>query len=123
LGWYLLQRQNGKTILLRAILGWYITVYAPKQNRPLLVITTAHKLDLAVSLFQDVAPLLKEKFGAQVKYAYGRNQLVLGNCTWVVRAATPAAGHGLSADLLLVDEVWGVSQEAVRYRFVTYATR
>lgn len=106
-------RQNGKTILLRAILGWYITVYAPKQNRPLLVITTAHKLDLAVALFQDVAPLLKEKFGATVKYAYGRNQLVLGNCTWVVRAATPAAGHGLSADLLLVDEVWGVSQEAL----------
>jgi hypothetical protein len=106
-------RQNGKTILLRAILGWYVTVYAQKQNRPVLVITTAHKLDLAVSLFQDVAPLLKDKFGANVKYAYGRNQLVLGNCTWVVRAATPAAGHGLSADLLLVDEVWGVSQESL----------
>ena len=106
-------RQNGKTILLRAILGWYITVYAQKQTRPMLVITTAHKLDLAVQLFQDVAPLLKDKFNATVKYAYGRNQLVYGNCTWVVRAATPAAGHGLSADLLLIDEVWGVSQEAL----------
>ena len=31
----------------------------------------------------------------------------MGNLTWVVRAATPSAGHGLSADLLLVDEVWG----------------
>jgi hypothetical protein len=106
-------RQNGKTILLRAILGWYCTVWAPKQNRPVLVITTAHKLDLAVSLFQDLAPLLKEKFGATVKYAYGRNELRMGNLTWVVRAATPSAGHGLSADLLLVDEVWGVSQEAL----------
>jgi hypothetical protein len=78
-----------------------------------VVITTAHKLDLAVSLFQDVAPLLKDKFGATVKYSYGRNEVRLGNCTWVVRAATPAGGHGLSADLLLVDEVWGVSQEAL----------
>jgi len=106
-------RQNGKTILLRALLGYYVTIYAQRQNRPVLVITTAHKLDLAVSLFQDVAPLLKDKFGATVKYAYGRNELRLGNCTWVVRAATPSAGHGLSADLLLVDEVWGVSQEAL----------
>ena len=113
LGLVSVARQNGKTILLKALLGWYITVYSQRQARPVLVITTAHKLDLAVSLFQDIAPLLKEKFGASVKYAYGRNQLVLGNCTWVVRAATPAGGHGLSCDLLLVDEVWGVTQEAL----------
>jgi len=106
-------RQNGKTILLKALLGWYVTVYAQKQDRPVLVISTAHKLDLAVALFQDVAPMLKDKFGATVKYSYGRNELRLGNCVWVVRAATPSAGHGLSADLLLVDEVWGVSQEAL----------
>jgi hypothetical protein len=113
LGLVSVARQNGKTILLKAALGWYCTVWAQKQKHPVLVITTAHKLDLAVALFQDLAPMLKEKFGATVKYAYGRNQLVLGNCTWVVRAATPAAGHGSSADLVLVDEVWGVSQEAL----------
>lgn len=113
LGLVSVARQNGKTILLRAILGWYVTVYARKVDRPTLVITTAHKLDLAVALFQDVAPLIKEKFGATVKYSYGRNELRLGQCTWVVRAATPAGGHGLSADLLLIDELWGVSPEAL----------
>jgi len=33
--------------------------------------------------------------------------------TWLVRAATPQAGHGYSADLICVDEVWSVSEAAI----------
>ena len=32
---------------------------------------------------------------------------------WLVRAATPSAGHGLSIDLLLLDEIWQISEETI----------
>jgi hypothetical protein len=34
----------------------------------------------------------------------------------------PGAGHGYSVDLLIIDEAWAVSTEAVDQGFVTYAT-
>jgi hypothetical protein len=105
-------RQNGKTVALRSLLCWYLTEHAAKTG-PKVVVSTAHKLDLAVSLFQDVAPILEAKFGAEVTWSYGRNVLKLGDTRWYVKAATPAAGHGMSVDLLIVDEVFGVSAEAL----------
>jgi len=44
-------RQNGKTVLMKSVLGWYLTEYLVKEKQPQTVITTAHELVLAVSLF------------------------------------------------------------------------
>jgi phage terminase large subunit-like protein len=106
-------RQNGKTVLMKAVLGWYLTQYLASEKQPQTVISTAHDLSLAVSLFTDLAPTLAEKFGAKVKRSYGRNELQIGPHKWIVRAATHNAGHGQSTALLLVDECWGVSQDAL----------
>ena len=106
-------RQNGKTVLMKAILGWYLSEHLAKEKQPQTIITTAHELVLAVSLFQDLAPVLKDKFGAKIKWSYGRNELQIGPHRWLVRAATSSAGHGQSTSLLLIDECWGVSQDAL----------
>ena len=107
-------RQSGKTFAIRALLGWWLTEFALERGKPQLVISTAHKLDLAVSLFQDLAPILEAKFGAEAKWSYGRNELKMADGSkWIVRAATPSAGHGFSPDLVIVDEAWDVSEEVI----------
>ena len=106
-------RQNGKTVALKALVGWYLTEYAVTIGRPVTVLTTAHKLDLAVALFQELAPIMEARYDAEVKWSYGRNQLVIGDHKWIVRAATPSAGHGQSCDLIVADELWDISSEAL----------
>jgi len=61
-------RQNGKTVALKALLGWWLTDYQLEAG-PQNILTTAHRLDLATSLFQDLAPILKEKFGRKSRMA------------------------------------------------------
>lgn len=106
-------RQQGKTTALKALVGWWLTEAHKYRGGPQVVITTAHALDLAYSLFQELAPVLEERHGAIAKWSYGRNEVRVpsSGSTWLVRAATPSAGHGRSPDLVVIDELWDVSEE------------
>jgi hypothetical protein len=107
-------RQNGKTVALKALIGWWLTEGAAARGGPQTVISTAHALDLAVSLFQDLAPILEERFDAKAKWSYGRNELRLPDGSmWLIRAATPSAGHGRSPDLVVADEIWDISEDVI----------
>lgn len=107
-------RQNGKTVALKALVGWWLTEGPVVRGSKQEVISTAHALDLAVALFQDLAPILEEHFGAKAKWSYGRNELEMPDGSrWYVRAATPSAGHGRSPDLIVIDELWDVSDDVV----------
>jgi hypothetical protein len=107
-------RQNGKTVALKALVGWWLTEAPKLRGGPQTVISTAHALDLAVSLFQELAPILEEHYGAKAKWSYGRNELEMPDGSrWYVRAATPAAGHGRSPDLIVADEVWDISEDVI----------
>lgn len=124
IGYCSVARQNGKSLLMAAILGHFLTVEAPRRETPQTVISVAHKLDLAVSMFKFLAPILETHYGAKVSWSYGRNELevhvphpetgeLTGPHRWLVRAATPQAGHGYSADLVLLDEIWSISEAAI----------
>jgi len=107
-------RQNGKTTLMSALIGWWLATQGTARGRPQVVLSTAHKLDLAASLFKYLAPILEAKLGAKVSRSYGRQELSMPDGSlWIVRAATPQAGHGYSIDLVVVDEAWAVSEECV----------
>jgi phage terminase large subunit-like protein len=74
----------------------------------------SHKLDLTAAQFNYLAPILEAKFGAEVSWSYGRQKLTMPNgSVWHIRAATPAAGHGYSCDLITADEVWQISEAAI----------
>ena len=106
-------RQNGKTALIRALAGWIMTDCAKQRGQPSVLLTTAHALDLAVQLFKDVAPVL-EQMGGTAKWSYGRNELEMPDGSlWLVRAATPSAGHGRSCTHIICDEVWQISSEVI----------
>ena len=107
-------RQNGKSRLLEALVGFWATEMPRLRGEPQTIITTAHKLDLAYELFSKIAPILEQHFGAILTWAIGRNEAHLPDGTrWLVRAATPTAFHGLTADLVCIDELWAVSSDAV----------
>lgn len=111
-------RQNGKTWAIQSLLLHWLLNEPKLRGTKQTVITTAHRLDLASELFKELAPHL-EALGAECSWSYGRQSLELQpskdfpGARWLVRAATPSAGHGLSADLVIVDELFGCSPESI----------
>jgi hypothetical protein len=107
-------RQNGKSLLSSAVIGHWLTKEAEHRGQPQTVISVSHKLDLTAAQFSYLAPIMEAKFGAEVSWSYGRQKLTMPNgSVWHIRAATPAAGHGYSADLITADEVWQISEAAI----------
>jgi hypothetical protein len=107
-------RQQGKSLLGQAILGYFLTWEPVRRGEPLTVLSTAHRLDLATEMFMQLSPVLVDHFGGKATNQYGRNEWRGTDGTrWLVRAAGPSVGHGLSLDLVFVDELWDVTAEAV----------
>jgi hypothetical protein len=107
-------RQNGKTSCLKPLIGWWLTAMPIIRGQKQTVVSTAHSLTLASLLFQDLAPLLEEEFGAKLGHSFGRQQATMPDGTrWFVRAASPSVGHGLSVDLAVADELWDIGRAAI----------
>jgi len=102
-------RQQGKSVALQALIGWWITELAAFRGKPQAVLSVANKLDRAEAIFGFIAPILVEKFGGKAAHALGRKSVKMPDgSTWEVRAATPNL-HGGSYDLIVVDEWWNVN--------------
>jgi hypothetical protein len=107
-------RQNGKTTALACLVGHFLTMEPLRRGQPVTVLSTAHRLDVAVELFRKLAELLETQFGAKVTWAYGRNEVRMPDGSrWLVKAASPSVGHGLSVDLVVADEIWDISTDAI----------
>ena len=102
-------RQQGKSVALQALIGWWVTELAALRGNPQSVLSVANKLDRAEAIFTSIAPILVEKFGGKAANALGRKSVKMPDgSTWEVRAATPNL-HGGSHDLIVVDEWWNVN--------------
>ena len=106
-------RQNGKTTCIQALILFWLVEMPKIREQKQTVISTAHRLDLACLLFDEVAPHL-EKLGAHIIWSYGRYQATMPDGSrWFVKAAKPSIGHGMSVDLAIVDELFDVSELAL----------
>jgi hypothetical protein len=107
-------RQQGKSVALRALIGWWLTEYAVvHRKQPQMVLSTANMLDRAEAIFNDLAFVLKESFGAKIMQALGRKSVQMPDGSrWEVRAASVKL-HGGSYDLIVVDELWNISPEVL----------
>ena len=104
-------RQNGKSVALTALIGWALTEWSVIRGEPVAVLSVANKLDRAVAIFTQLAPVLEAQFDAHVTWSYGRNKVELPNgSTWEVRAATSNL-HGGTYHLIVPDEIWDISEE------------
>ena len=101
-------RQQGKSVLLTSLIGWWVTEHAARLGRPQHVLSTANQLDRAEAIFSALAPVLVERFGGKQLQAIGRKKVTMPDgSTWEIRAAS-ARLHGGSYDLIVVDELWNI---------------
>jgi hypothetical protein len=106
-------RQQGKSVALQALIGWWLTEMAALRGKPQAVLSVANKLDRAEAIFGFIAPILVDKFGGKAANALGRKSVKMPDgSTWEVRAATPNL-HGGSYDLIVIDELWNISAAVV----------
>jgi len=106
-------RQNGKTSLMEAAIGWLLTEYPRIVGRPVSILSTAHHLDLAVESFNELADVLEDQFGCKVIRAYGRNSVTTPEGSlWKVSAST-GKRHGGTWDIICGDELWALTEAAV----------
>jgi hypothetical protein len=105
-------RQQGKSVALRALIGWWLTEYAVLHRKsPQNVLSTANMLDRAEAIFLELAFVLKESFGAKLIQQIGRKSVQMPDGSrWEVRAASSKL-HGGSYDLIVVDELWNIAPE------------
>ena len=107
-------RQNGKTVALAALVGWWLTSMGAIRDKPQTVLSTAHRLDLAVMLYDYLAPILQKRFNAKLMSSYGRNSVTMPDGSrWFIRAANNSVGHGMSANLIVADECWDIGRDVV----------
>jgi hypothetical protein len=102
-------RQNGKSIGLQALIGWWLTEMPKLRGKPQNILSVANRLDRAESLFNALAPMLVELFGAKAMRTFGRKSVEMPDGSmWEVRSSSPNL-HGGSYDLVAADEVFNIS--------------
>lgn len=111
-------RQNGKTTAMQALILWWL-LERPRTHGPQRVVTSAHRFEIAKVNFGVLAPLLVERFGAKAMWSHGRESIRMPDGSqWLLVASKPMAGHGLSPDLIVLDEAWAVSDEVIDGAFL-----
>ena len=107
-------RQQGKTVLLGSLCGWWLTDFAAMRGKPQNVLSSAHKLLRAEEVGRYIFPILQEYFGAKPMWSSGRMSCEMPDKSkWEISAAAPSAAHGGSYDLIAADETWSVAPTVV----------
>ena len=100
--------------MLAALVGWWLTEGVAVRGEPQQVLTVAHQYTTAELLPLTLFPILEETFGWKTYISKGRMMATHENGGWWrVQSATPKAGHGLSVDLLVIDELFAVDETVV----------
>jgi len=112
-------RQSGKSIVGRIVCGWRRDRGRDIFGEPQTVVNCANKFQTALELWQGVAYAAQGQHGARVRWARGAEEIgdPFGS-RWIVQAATPNLGVGLSVSLGLVDEAWNVERDHVEASLV-----
>jgi hypothetical protein len=113
-------RQSGKSALGRVACGWRQDAGCDLFGEPQLVLNTANKFATALELWMQAAYVLQSRPGNRVRWARGNEELAnrATGSRWMVQAATPNLGVGLSVSMALVDEAWNVERDCVESALV-----
>ena len=106
-------RQNGKSLVMRAVAGFMATEYAALRKEPQSIVIVANQKRRSMALFRDVVRDLDEKFECKVRWMNGDERINFPDGSSISVVAASAHAHGMTATVLLVDEVWDISPEVV----------
>jgi len=109
-------RQNGKTTMNAAIVGWALSELPRIWGRPVRIMSSAHELGLATEVFEELREtfeLWEEQELCKVTWAYGRHQVKMSDgSVYAVKSAT-GKKHGGTWDIILLDEVWAMNEATI----------
>jgi len=112
-------RQSGKSVTGRAVCGWRQNGGPAVFDEPQTVVSTANKFQTALELWQGAAYAMQAVCHSRVRWARGAEEIGDPNGSrWLVQAATPNLGVGLSVSMALVDEAWNVERDHVEASLV-----
>jgi hypothetical protein len=106
-------RQNGKSLVMRAVAGFMATEYAAHRKEPQTIVIVANQKRRSMALFRDVVRDLDEKFECKVRWQNGDERINFPDGSSISVVAASAHAHGMTASILLVDELWDISPEVV----------
>jgi hypothetical protein len=111
-------RQNGKSTALEALITWWLTDHVAKVGHQVVTITT-HDLRLTSILFDRIVQRLSalDALVGKPMMSHGRQRLKTldkdHGGELHVTSNRANAGHGLTVDLAVVDELWSVEPNVV----------
>jgi len=112
-------RQSGKSVTGRAVCGWRQSEGAQTFGEVQTVLSTANKFQTALELWMGGAYAMQAQTASRVRWARGAEEIGDPNGSrWLVQAATPNLGVGLSVSLGLVDEAWNVERDYIEASLV-----
>ncbi|MGA1753547.1 MAG: HNH endonuclease, partial [Pontimonas sp.] len=106
-------RQNGKSFALKSMMAWWVTEEAKRRKEPQHVLLVANKLERSMPMYREVALWLEEHYGATCRWAAGSQMTTMPDGSTVRVAAARDNTHGLTLDLILIDEVWDIAPSVV----------
>jgi hypothetical protein len=106
-------RQNGKSLVMRAVAGFMATEYAAMQKEPQNIVIVANQKRRSMALFRDVVRDLEDKFLCKVRWQNGDERINFPDGSSISVVAASAHAHGMTASIILVDELWDISPEVV----------
>jgi hypothetical protein len=106
-------RQNGKSLVMRAVAGFMATEYAALQKEPQTIVIVANQKRRSMALFRDVVRDLEDKFLCKVRWQNGDERVNFPDGSSIAVVAASAHAHGMTASVILVDELWDISPEVV----------
>jgi hypothetical protein len=106
-------RQCGKSLVMRACAGFFATEYAAHRKEPQTIVIVANQKRRSMALFRDVVRDLEEKFECKVRWQNGDERINFPDGSSISVVAASAHAHGMTASILLCDELWDLSPEVV----------
>jgi hypothetical protein len=106
-------RQNGKSLVMRAVAGFMATEYAASRMEAQTIVIVANQKRRSMALFRDVVRDLEDKFEMKVRWQNGDERINFPDGSSISVVAASAHAHGLTASVLLVDEVWDIGPDVV----------
>jgi hypothetical protein len=106
-------RQNGKSYALRSLAGWWLVEEARRRGQPQNVLLVANKLERSIPMYRELALWLEEYHGATCRWAAGSTVTTMPDGSTFRVAAAKDNVHGMSLDLILIDEIWDVAPSVV----------
>jgi phage terminase large subunit-like protein len=98
---------------MRACAGFFATEYAALQKEPQNIVIVANQKRRSMALFRDLVRDLEDKFLCKVRWQNGDERINFPDGSSISVVAASAHAHGMTASIILVDELWDISPEVV----------